>query len=151
MDATFKERLEAIDWNQYHTAYGSAVKVPGQLLQLANGGEVAMAASHELWCGLCHQHAYVSSAALPALPFILEVFDRADEALTVEIVDILLGFASCTRPEDNRGAPPWIGELRQGVAAVLPRLRGLASHPNEDLAALAGLAVENLEGADEPA
>ncbi len=63
------------------------------LLDLASSDhDAAMKATHALWCGLCHQHAYISSAALPAYPFILEVLDSANDDLAVEILDILLGF-----------------------------------------------------------
>lgn len=95
MNDSFQQRMEAIDWSRYETAYGPAVRVPGQLWLLAKGDhKEAMAASHELWCELCHQHAYVSSAALPALPFLLEVMDGAGEQLAVEILDLLLGLRS---------------------------------------------------------
>jgi hypothetical protein len=103
-----------------------------------------MRASHDLWCGLCNQHAYVSSAALPALPFILEILDRAEEALTVEILDILLGFATCTRPEGAQSTPLWVSELRDRVGVLLPRLRVLAEHPNDDIADFAQLIIEDL-------
>jgi len=141
---TFRERLHSIDWAGYCTAYGTAVQVPEQLLRLAGGGREAMAASHDLWCGLCHQHAFVSSAALPALPFILEVRDRADEALTAEILDLLLGFASCTRPEPTGDGPTWIAELRRCVAQQLPHLRELVDHPNVEISDLAGRIIGEL-------
>jgi hypothetical protein len=151
VDTTLGERLDSIEWARYDTAYGPADKVPGQLLRLAGGGPEAMRASHDLWCGLCHQHAYVSSAALPAPPFIAEALDRADEALTVEILDILLGFATCTRPEVAQGAPLWVGELRDRVGVLLPRLRELAGHPNGDIADFAQLIIEDLSGGERKA
>lgn len=99
-DSKYDERLKAIDWSEYKTAYGPADKpdsVASQLSLLAGSDhKTAMGAAHDLWCGLCHQHAYVSSAALPALPFILEVLDQANDDLSAEILDILLGFAVCS-------------------------------------------------------
>lgn len=95
----FDERMKAVDWSQYETAYGSAERnsVATKLSRLASHDhEDAMTAAHELWCGLCHQYAYISSAALPALPFILEVLDYANDELTLEILDILRGFAVCS-------------------------------------------------------
>lgn len=75
----YKERLRQVKWSDYHTAYGVAHDVEDQLINLASeNNEKAMDASHELWCGLCHQKAYISSAAEPALPFIIEVLDAAD-------------------------------------------------------------------------
>lgn len=77
MGPAFEERLRAVVWADYGTAYGPAIKVPDQPGRLAGPNEgAALAASHDLCCGLCHQHAYISSAAVPALPFILEVLGR---------------------------------------------------------------------------
>ena len=88
------QRVAKIDWSQYHTAYGVATDVPGQLRRLRSKDEMeAMGASHDLWCGLCHQHVQIGSAALPALPFLLEVFATASDKLRVEIMDILLGLS----------------------------------------------------------
>jgi hypothetical protein len=140
------ERLDAIAWGHFDTAYGSAVRVPDQLRRLAGPDEKAsLAASHELWCGLCHDHAYVSSAALPALPFLLEVLDRAGEQLTVEILDIFLGFASCTNPGFETAPPPWMAELRSLMAVERPRLGRLAAHPNSEIADFAKAVLQELE------
>jgi hypothetical protein len=155
VEPAFEERLRAVAWADYGTAYGPAVKVPDQLRRLAGPDEgAALAASHDLWCGLCHQHAYVSSAAVPALPFILEVLERAGDQLTVELLDILLGFAVCTRPGSVSAGPwhdptavVWAAELRGGVAAVRPRLESLAAHPREEAADFARAVLEELDAA----
>jgi hypothetical protein len=48
--------------------------------------------------------------------------DRADDALTVEILDVLLRFATRTRPGVAEGAPPRAAELRRrGGSASSPR------------------------------
>lgn len=142
---TFARRLNAIDWASYDTAYGPAVRVPGQLLRLAGTGKrSAVAASHDLWCGLCHQHAFVSSAALPALPFILQVLEHADPELTVEILDILLGFAVCTNPGWRAQTQEWERLLRERLRAELPRFQRLASHPDEEVAGSARRMVAEL-------
>src|SRR4051794_22817082 len=94
MDPTFAKRVAAVDWTAFRTAYGRADDVPGQLIRLASPDKsTALQASHELWCGLCHQHVQVGTAALPALPFLLEAIRGADDALAYEILDIILGFA----------------------------------------------------------
>jgi hypothetical protein len=143
---TLDRRLGSIPWADFGTAYGPAVQVPDQLRRLAGPDEkAALAASHDLWCGLCHQHAYVSSAALPALPFILEVLDRAGEQLTIEILDILLGFARCTNPGSEPDPPAWAGALRALVAAERPRLGRLATHPNAEVADFARAVLQELE------
>ena len=135
MDDAINLRLNAIPWAEFSTAYGSALKVPDQLRRLASREEqTSLAASHELWCGLCHQHAYVSSAALPALPFILDVLNRAGDKLTIEILDIIFGFACCTKPSGEPIQPKWIDELRSRVVAERPRFKALATHQNHELA-----------------
>ena len=94
MVPAFAERIAAVDWTAFHTAYGRADDVPNQLLRLASSDKAtALKASHDLWCGLCHQHVQIGTAALPAFPFILEVMEAADDALVYEILDIILGFA----------------------------------------------------------
>ena len=146
MTRVFDTRLAAIRWADFGTAYGPAVKVPDQLRRLASPDEpTALAASHDLWCGLCHQHAYVSSAAVPALPIILGVLDGAVEQLMIEILDILLGFAVCTNPSFEPSPLDWFAELREGVVAERPRLERLAAHPNAEVADFARLVLEALE------
>ena len=72
----FVDRVAAVKWQDYETAYGNAAVVERQLRNLVSSDhDTAMTATHDLWCGLCHQHAYVSSAALPACPLLLEVFN----------------------------------------------------------------------------
>ena len=77
--AVLYKMIDEIDWSQYETAYGNAAQdiphfqagktpsVPRSLWDLFSGDrERAIRATGDLWAGLCHQHAYVSSAALPA-------------------------------------------------------------------------------------
>ena len=82
-----------------------------------------MDASHQLWCALCHQHAYVSSAALPALPFLLEILDDAPEQLKVEILDVLTGIAECSTPQGDE--PAWHSELRGELLKAKPMFEAL--------------------------
>ena len=156
MRPTFDERLNAIAWADFHTAYGPAVKVPDQLRRLAGPDrKAALDATHDLWCGLCHQHVQVGSAATPALPFLLEVLDAADRDMTVELLDILLGFAigvNRQRAADfqrslgrTEVAPEerWVAELRAALLAELPRFRRLAAAADEDVADFAeGIVAE---------
>ncbi len=138
MSAEFDERLNAIAWREFGTAYGPATAVPDQLRRLAGPDKkAALAASHELWSGLCHQHVQLASAALPALPFLLEVLGAADDELTSEILDILLGFAKGTNRQRImayqkafprlKGLPEqqWVADLRAALISELPRLRQL--------------------------
>jgi hypothetical protein len=168
MRYTFRERLSAIEWSNYKTAYGNAAdqhllatsdgketsrwgSVAEQLYELAANDEAkAIEASHHLWCCLCHQHAYVSSAALPAMPFLLEVLERAGEQLKIEILDILTGFARCSRAVENQ--TDWIRELRARLLIERPRFEALAKHPNEEIAEWAeGILAELEPSANDPA
>ena len=146
MTATFEQRLSAIGWGNYYTAYGPAADVPDQLRRLiGTDRNAALKATHDLWCGLCHQHVQIGSAALPALPFLLEVLDAADRDMTVELLDILLGFAigvNRQRAVDYQRAfgrlvtheLNWVADLRSGLLAELPRFRQLAVSPDEEVA-----------------
>lgn len=144
-----RTRLAGIDWSRFETAYGPARKVPGWLLDFvhANGAR-ARRAGHQLWCSLCHQHAYVSSAALPALPWIVAVLQRTDEQLVCEALDILLGFVRCTDPgqvqQADGVAPAWHRELRDGVRRVLPEVTRLLASGSPEVAEAARALVDEL-------
>lgn len=94
--AQISGEINRVRWEEYETAYGDATSIPQDLKLLLFGSlEQAMESSHRLWCALCHQHAFVSTAAEPAVPFILIALNCADDNLKVEILDILLGFVVC--------------------------------------------------------
>jgi hypothetical protein len=151
----FEERLKRVDWSKYETAYGSASgtnewgSVGEQLLNLASqDDEKAMKATHHLWCGLCHQHAFVSSAALPALPFILEVLDSANESLALEILDILLGFAACSVypipvPEDFNDFDNDWGDSRKLLRDHFGSFNHLRDASVEDISGVAGMSKKS--------
>ena len=159
MGSMFEQRLNAIAWGDFGTAYGPAVNVPDQLRRLAGPDrKAALAATHDLWCGLCHQHVQIGSAALPALPFLLHVLDRADRDMTVELLDILLGFAlgvNRQRAVDfqrslGRDAPTdehWVADLRAGLLAEVPRYLRLATSSDEEVADFAGRTLSELGAA----
>ena len=107
--AVLYKMIDEIDWSQYETAYGNAAQdiphfqvgktpsVPSSLWALFSGDrERAMQAASSLWAGLCHQHTYVSSAALPACDVLMLGLQELDDELKVELLDIFLGFAACT-------------------------------------------------------
>ena len=55
-----------------HFQAGKTPSVPRSLWDLFSGDrERAIRATGDLWAGLCHQHAYISSAALPAYDFLM--------------------------------------------------------------------------------
>ena len=147
--------ISEIDWSRYETAYGNAAQdiphfqcghtpsVPSSLRALFSGGhESAMKATSDLWAGLCHQHAYVSSAALPAYDFLMLALQEADEKLQVELLDIFLGFAVCTARFSSEAA--WPRQLREKLKADLPIFTELIPSENEDISYFAGRIVEEL-------
>jgi hypothetical protein len=85
----------------------------------------------------------------------LEVLDRADRDMTVELLDILLGLALGVNWQRvvefqrrlGREAPPearWSADLRAGLLAELPRFRRLAASPDEEVAGFAGRTLSEL-------
>lgn len=141
-----REALHSIDWSTFETAYGSATWIPHALCLLLEGTKAqSLDASHKLWSGLCHQHAYVSSAALPALPFILDALGSADSDLAVELLDILLGFARCTA--GKRAPVGWQHSLRNALLEAQPLINTFLSNADPDVVAEAELVLEELQNA----
>jgi hypothetical protein len=153
----FESRLQAVDWAHYRTVRGPATGVPAELQRLASPDvNQAIEASAVLWDWLCHQHVQIASAALPALPFLLEVMDTSEDQLVAEIMDILLGLARGANPEKvarfaresykrEITVDQWVYDLRTAMQAELPRFRNLSAHANEDIAYSAQAIVEELQ------
>ncbi|MCI8304092.1 MAG: hypothetical protein HFF52_05630 [Lawsonibacter sp.] len=152
--AVLYKMIDEIDWSQYETAYGNAAQdiphfqvekipsVPSSLWALFSGDrERAMRAAGDLWAGLCHQHAYVSSAALPACDFLILALQEADDKLKVELLDIFLGFAACT---GRSAETDWEKQLRDKLTSHLPVFAGLVSSGNEDIACFSERILEEL-------
>lgn len=131
--------------------------VPNQLLRLAGSDRIeAFAASHDLWCGLCHQHVQVGSAALPALPFLLEVLDSADRNMAAELLDILWGvskgvnrqrsrqFQRAIGRNDHGVEEQWIADLRTSLLGELPRFEELVNSTDEEIADFARQIIKEL-------
>lgn len=146
ISSDFAQRIDNIDWKQYDTAYGRADIISEQLKRLVCGDrEIEMKAAHDLWCGLCHQHAYISSAALPAFPFLLEVLKVADDEIAVEILDIFFGFVGCSCPEDTKAKQDiWKRELRAKLTEQATFFSGLMTRDDEVISELAESITENL-------
>lgn len=93
--------IDQVDWSGVGTAYGDAENtVPLYLKNLFCTDEsIALGATHQLWCSLCHQHAFISDAALPAYDILKVGLFRLNDNLKIEILDIFTGFASCLSNE----------------------------------------------------
>lgn len=148
--------IDEIDWSRYETAYGNAARdiphfqagkppsVPSCLWALFSGDrEKAMQAASGLWAGLCHQHAYISSAALPAYDFLMLALRERDDELKVELLDIFLGFAACT---GRNAETDWERQLREKLKTDLPVFAGFVSSENEDISYFSERIVEELTG-----
>lgn len=113
---TLKKQIAAVDWSKYETAYGKANDVPDLLMQLISPDDAtSLKASHKLWCGLCHQSAYLSSAAEPAYPLLRTVLVAAQGDLLDELLDIFSGFTECSSPYRPDGS----GSLQKRIRSML--------------------------------
>ena len=152
--AVLYKMIDEVDWSQYETAYGNAAQdiphfqvgktpsVPSSLWALFSGErERAVRAASDLWAGLCHQHAYISSAALPACGFLMIALRELDDELKVELLDIFLGFAVCT---GRSAETDWEKQLRDKLTSHLPVFAGLVSSENEDIAYFAERIMEEI-------
>jgi hypothetical protein len=151
-----KLRLNAIDWSSFQTAYGAATNVPQQIERMNSPDEkVALSGIRELWAGLCHQEVQIASAALPALPFIMERLPAPSDKVTAEVLDILAGFAVTTDPlraEQYQQAlgrkslpqPSWIVDVRSRLRAELDRIAAFTTHQNAEVAECAKRIIEEL-------
>lgn len=152
--------IDSIDWSEYETAYGNAdqdiphytnsgnkhnytPKVSQSLLDLfSEDKETAMQATHDLWCGLCHQHAFVSSASLPAYDILFYALQCLDDDMKVELLDIFCGFAVCISKENSPGS--WQGQLRSKLERDKAYFQTLTGHSNEDISGFSESIVEEL-------
>ncbi len=152
-----RNEIKNIDWSQYETAYGNAnqnipeylnqskyiPKVPSLLLDLfSEDKEHAMKATHYLWCSLCHQHGFVSSAALPAYDFLIYGLKNLEDNLKIEILDILLGFSICTAGVNLTDS--WQGKLRSKLKEDMGYFQELALSTNEEILSFAESIIEYL-------
>lgn len=131
--AELEAEFSRVRWSDYESAYGAADWIPLDLRFLMLGDhDQAMGAARRLWCGLCHQHAYASSAAEPALPWLIEALHASDASLQVEILDILLGILVCHDPTN-----PLSVRLIRRVADESEFIGSLAASSHEELASFA--------------
>lgn len=148
-ETDWQVRLHAVDWSAFHTIYGTAGKVPEQIERLHSPDEnIALSGAADLRAGLCHQHIQIASAALPAFPFIIEMLPAASEKVTIEILELLAGFARTTDPVRMRQfasavgkrrmpQPEWVADLRRALETALPRIAAYATHENPAISELA--------------
>lgn len=144
------EKIDKINWADFETAYGNAEKtIPFYLKNLfCSDTEIAMDATHQLWCSLCHQHAYISTAALPSYEILKIGLLQLDDKLKIELLDIFQGFSECTSDRyfvsRKIEISDWEAEIKQKLYRDIKLFKELTKHSNEIIAVFAIKIVEIL-------
>ena len=105
-----------------------------------------------LWCSLCHQHAYITSASLPAYEFLLYALLNLDDYIKIEILDIFTGFAVCTSYQisnvsvfNKSTSTTWIYQLREKLKNNLEIFKSFNFNTDEDISCFSKRICEYLE------
>jgi hypothetical protein len=144
------EKIEKVNWADFETAYGNAEKtIPFYLKNLfCQDTKIAMDATHQLWCSLCHQHAYISAAALPSYEILKIGLLQLDDKLKIELLDIFRGFSECTSDKYfiaiKRTPQNWERELKQKLIVDIDLFKELAKHTDEEISVFAYNVIEDL-------
>lgn len=142
--------INKVKWANFETAYGNAKStVPFYLNNLfCIDKEIAMYATHQLWCSLCHQHAFISTAALPAYAILKLGLEKLDDDLKTEILDIFQGFSECTRGDYfasiKRTPQKWELELRQKLLDDIDLFNALSHNKDEVISQFATTICKDL-------
>jgi len=142
-------RIDEIIWSNYETAYGVAEKMPYFLKALFSADNTLVKdATHFLCCSLCHQHAYISSAALPAYDFLIIALKGLNDEIKIELLDIFSGFSACTTAvyyENCKHEPlKWEIDLRQKLLSDVEFFKELSLSDNDDISYFAKEIVSDL-------
>ena len=96
-----------------------------------------MDATHQLWCSLCHQHAYISTAALPSYDILKIGLLTLDDKLKIELLDILQGFSAFTSDKYfvaiKQTPSDWEQELRRKLILDLANIEEFTKHTDEQI------------------
>lgn len=114
-------RLREEQWENYEVSEGSAKRLDKVLQDLASRKRArAMKASHDVWRLLCRNGTH--SAALIALPYLVEIIEISSPDVQIEIADCI---KSCVT-----GLPEpcdWRSDFLNVSASCLPVLKGISS------------------------
>lgn len=144
------DRINEIDWSQYYTAYGSARNtVPYYLKNIfCSDKSIALDATHQLWCSICHQGVNMAAAALPSYEILKIALLELDDDLKVEILDMFAGFALCMSKE-YIASPNELCGWEKVVQQKLVRDRGIFDsfviNSNQDISDCAKILCEYLD------
>ena len=104
-----------------------------------------MDATHQLWCSLCHQHAFISTASLPSYELIRNRLVECSDKLKVELLDIIYGFASCsnhkTKDEEYQKL---LTEMKNKILKDKEIFVKFSKYKNEDINGFAELILNEL-------
>lgn len=148
IDKRILKQIDDIDWKNFETAYGTAEKtIPAYLKNIyCEEIKINVEATHQLWSSLCHQHAYISSASLPAYEIIKNRLTECDEELKIELLDIILGFASCSnhKTEDVK-YQELISKMKIIILKDKVIFEGYTKNKNKEIKEFAELIIEQIE------
>lgn len=144
-----ESKIDSINWADFETAYGNAENtIPFYLKNLfCSDTSIAMHATHQLWCSLCHQHAFVSTAALPSYDILKIGLLQLNDELKIELLDIFKGFSECTCEKylTPRTARDWEQEIRHKLISDIKLFEDLAKHSDEGISSFAVEIVDSLK------
>lgn len=141
-------KIEKIDWSTFDTAYGNAQNtIPKYLKELYSiNDKESLNASHELWSSLCHQHAYISSASIPAYDFLKDRLINANENLQIELLDIFYGFTLCSLKEEYRHCEiDFINEMKQKLLNDKTVFNKFTESKNKEIKYFADLIIKEID------
>ncbi|WP_435263825.1 hypothetical protein [Tenacibaculum sp. nBUS_03] len=148
IDEQILKQINDIDWENFETAYGNAHRtIPNYLKSIyCEDIKIALEATHQLWCSLCHQHAYISSASLPAYEIIRNRLIGCNEKLKVELLDIMLGFASCAKDKtDDKKYNELISQMKIKIVKDKGIFEKYTQNQNDDIKEFAELITEQIK------
>ncbi|HSH02981.1 MAG TPA: hypothetical protein VLL52_10720 [Anaerolineae bacterium] len=127
------QAINQVAWVEFRTAYSDASPIPVKLEALLLGDlDSALNAAGELWASLCHQHAYLSSAALPAYPFLRLALEYGPIVLQIEILDIFRGFATVELKEFGIDKVAWHEALASRMRADIELFKKMLLVEDDD-------------------
>ena len=125
--------IEAIDWENLETAYGSAKPIPALLISVLSEQEsVALDAASELEGYLYHQHVQLHTASVAALPFILEALTKTSVQVKEELLFVLVGYALATEDGFWVEKPKWVSKVTELLCKEVNVIESFKNSESED-------------------
>jgi len=125
--------IEAVEWSNLATAYGSAEPVRKLLISvLSKDQSTALDAASDLEGYLCHQHVQLHNGSAAALPFILEALQKTSAAVAEELIFVLYGYALATENSFWREKPEWMKAVTQLLCKDINIIRAFTNAESED-------------------